>query len=99
MTTHPHLPPISHLVALYLRMAPAEARILVRLAERIDQGRTEYGSFDPTTDRRDFLEEAAQESLDLLIYREMHREQAASAEGHPGAPEGESGGLGGVGEP
>ena len=56
----------------------AEARVVRLVAERLAQGRREYGPLDPEGDRRDWLAEATEELLDAVVYlaAEMIRLQA-----------------------
>lgn len=66
------------------RALPAVERQLVALvADRLLVGLDEYGPLDLATDRRDYLREAREESLDEIVYRlldGMRREALAGAE-------------------
>lgn len=48
-----------------------ETAVLLKVAERLHDGRTTYGALNLETDKRDFLEEAMMEILDLAAYSAM----------------------------
>ena len=44
-----------------------ELKILTAIADRLAMGQKQYGKF-PADDKRDFLQEAKEEALDLAVY-------------------------------
>ena len=54
-----------HTHLLYL--GDIEIEIIAAIADRLAMGQKQYGKF-PADDKRDFLQEAKEEALDLAVY-------------------------------
>ena len=52
-----------------------ELRVLLRVADRLAMGRTQYGELDLARDRRNWDDEARAEVLDLAVYVAMALER------------------------
>lgn len=67
-----------------LDASPDELLVLATIAERMHQGRLEYGPLNIAADDRDWEREAANEASDLLVYRTVTKlARRASAETLP----------------
>ena len=59
---------------IYSVLAPDARKVLMRVAERLEQGQRTYGNLDLSRDVRNWLEEQQQERLDELVYGEFYLE-------------------------
>lgn len=78
----------TELGTIYFKLEPHARRVLLRIARRLVAGQAQYGKLDLTTDPRNLIEEAVQESADNAVYLAadaerllMLREAAESAKG------------------
>ncbi len=49
-------------------MSPDEKRVIEFIKARLEAGRKEYGPLEIKDDKRDFLQELAEELADALVY-------------------------------
>ena len=63
------------LESLLEKLGPDEVRVLVRVARRLEFGRTRYGDMELKADKRNFKKEATEELLDWLVYTESDIER------------------------
>lgn len=54
-------------------LEPQAQDVLLDIARRLRAGQAEYGRMDVHKDPRDFLDEAAEEAMDIVVYAAMNR--------------------------
>lgn len=54
-------------------LEPQARLVLLAIARRLHAGQKEYGVMDVFDGKRDYFDEAAEESLDFVVYHAMHK--------------------------
>jgi hypothetical protein len=58
---------------IFAGLEPQAQVVLMDIARRLKAGQEEYGVMDVDSDKRDYLQEAAEEALDFAVYAAMER--------------------------
>ena len=67
------------LLDLYHRLNADEREIVDDVVRRLHLGRANYGAWVPSTDTRDYVREAWEEGIDLIVYLALARQSRRGA--------------------